>query len=785
MSEQKTFGRLLAKSVSKAWNGPPLPSMTLPGHLRDAHSAALAILDHTLDDQLQALGLGDAYAERLRSLTAVAAAVHDLGKANDQFQGMIHCPGPNATRQALRHEWITTVVLDREEWKEWLKPALAESDDWNLLRWAVSGHHPRYDRSAPPELADGDRKMTVLLGHDDIAAVSKWLTETFGLGQPPTTEDLPLDLGFGDRNPVDALHELHYDAEDAFDEFDDHDRRLLAAVKHTLIAADVAASALPRTKGRIGDWIEDTLGQKMRPAGKAYRFFAASRLGCGADELDAKLAERDFQRQVAASDADVTLAEAACGAGKTVAGYAWAANRCDGRRLFFCYPTTGTATQGFQDYLMDPKLVAVIDEAVHTNLIHGRREVDFQRLAAAEDRNEAVARLNSLETWRTPVVACTVDTVLGVIQNNRRGMFSWPALAQAGFVFDEIHSYNEKLFDALLHFLTHLPGVPVLLMTATLQASRKEAIADLLERQGRTLESIGGPEDIEQHPRYLQEQSIEKKVDARIAEELQDDGRVLVVCNTVRRALEMAERLKDHAPLVYHSRFKYRDRVEQHHRVVEAFNQTGKPALAICTQVAEMSLDLSATLLVTERCPVPSLVQRLGRLNRKDIATGDPKPEPVRPFVVLDPLGGDGKFSLLPYDAAELEKTTDWLKSLGDDALSQRELAEAWQALDDARPVNRWQSAWLDFGPATPVLELREGSPSVTVVLASDVEEHGLDEHADRLAAFALPMPLPNPKWDWQAKTDRGSLRTVSGVPVAKDEAIDYDPKRGASWQGK
>ena len=37
--------------------------------------------------------------------------------------------------------------------------------------------------------------------------------------------------------------------------------------------------------------------------------------------------------------------------------------------------------------------------------------------------------------WSTPVVPCTVDTVLGLVQNNKRGLFAWPALAErvAGF----------------------------------------------------------------------------------------------------------------------------------------------------------------------------------------------------------------------------------------------------------------------------------------------------------------------------------------------------------------
>src|SRR5206468_4565028 len=92
------------------------------------------------------------------------------------------------------------------------------------------------------------------------------------------------------------------------------------------------------------------------------------------------------------------------------------------------------------------------------------------------------ARLESLESWSTPIVACTVDTVLGLVQNNRRGLFAWPALVQSAFVFDEIHAYDNRLFGALLRFLRDLPGLPVLLMTASLPKAREMALRSVLEK---------------------------------------------------------------------------------------------------------------------------------------------------------------------------------------------------------------------------------------------------------------------------------------------------------------
>src|SRR5690606_35303436 len=111
-----------------------------------------------------------------------------------------------------------------------------------------------------------------------------------------------------------------------------------------------------------------------------------------------------------------------------------------------------------------------------------------------DNTTDEAIRIESLDAWTTPIVACTVDTVLGLIQNNKRGVFAWPALSQAAFVFDEIHAYDDRLFGALLRFLRELPGLPALLMTASLPRSRELALRSLL-RDFRNLElkPIAGP----------------------------------------------------------------------------------------------------------------------------------------------------------------------------------------------------------------------------------------------------------------------------------------------------
>jgi CRISPR-associated endonuclease/helicase Cas3 len=170
--------------------------------------------------------------------------------------------------------------------------------------------------------------------------------------------------------------------------------------------------------------------------------------------------------------------------------------------------------------------------------------------------------------------------------------------------------------------------------------------------------------------------------------------------------------------------------VERHREVIEAFRQAG-PVLAFTTQVAEMSLDLSADLLVTQLATIAALIQRLGRLNRR--ATAD---DPW-PFIVYG-LEFDAR-STAPYEADELNEAKAWLELLGMDGLSQRALATAWKPRPESsgKPVS---CAWLDGGYETRARPLRQGSPGIEIILPEDVDAV---RSGGKPEEFRIPMILP------------------------------------------
>lgn len=146
----------------------------------------------------------------------------------------------------------------------------------------------------------------------------------------------------------------------------------------------------------------------------------------------------------------------------------------------------------------------------------------------------------------------------------------------------------------------------------------------------------------------------------------------LVIVNQVERAVETLRSLEklakgnSEAPelILLHSRFRPEDRRVQEERL-KAVQQAppAQGAIVISTQVVEAGVDLSARLLLSELCPVSSLVQRLGRCNRDGNESEGGQAEWI-----------DQIDSPLPYLAEQLEHCRALLAGLSDvspDALRQ------------------------------------------------------------------------------------------------------------------
>ncbi|MDH7516278.1 MAG: CRISPR-associated endonuclease Cas3'' [Bacteroidota bacterium] len=171
--------------------------------------------------------------------------------------------------------------------------------------------------------------------------------------------------------------------------------------------------------------------------------------------------------------------------------------------------------------------------------------------------------------------------------------------------------------------------------------------------------------------------SIDTKKFARELIEVHQKGtQTLVMVNTVKRAVALAKELEKELDrkkspgvkvLLVHSRFRPCDRKEIVDRLQD--EEEASDRIVVSTQVVEAGVDISAKTLVTELAPWPSLVQRMGRCNRKG---GD---EVGRVFWV----DLEGKHSA-PYEEADLDVSRPLLRKLEGEKVSPRALADFQKA---------------------------------------------------------------------------------------------------------
>jgi HD domain len=122
------FVHLLAKSTITP--DQPRKHESLNGHILGVVGAARALLQVVGHQSLDSLALSSTWFGVLELAVARGALLHDLGKANDQFQRMVR---GDRLIQALRHEWISLDILLRcSELDRWL----FLGDD-HLIRYAA------------------------------------------------------------------------------------------------------------------------------------------------------------------------------------------------------------------------------------------------------------------------------------------------------------------------------------------------------------------------------------------------------------------------------------------------------------------------------------------------------------------------------------------------------------------------------------------------------------------------------------------------------------------------
>jgi len=296
-----------------------------------------------------------------------------------------------------------------------------------------------------------------------------------------------------------------------------------------------------------------------------------------------------------------------------------------------------------------------------------------------------------LERLLASVTVATVDQALKASLPIKWVHLLLLALANAHVVVDEVHTmdpYQGEFLKNVLYWLGKTRA-RVTFLTATFPATMMNdftkaydagagrevpptdvSFPSLIDGSGAAQELSCGSYNVGFQLEHADKQRIvDKHVEwARNQRNLYPDARIGIICNQVARCQEIASMLRGegHEVIVLHSSLTalHRSQVSNQLEKLLGPDGTGWGITVVGTQAIEASLDIDLDLMSIDLCPSTSILQRAGRLWRRD----DPERvnrvpgaslKTIHILVPHDYASGDH----YPYQPALLTRTRQWLEN--------------------------------------------------------------------------------------------------------------------------
>ncbi len=661
-----------------AWAKSAILASGVATHSLVAHSAdtgavmARLLAIPTISRRLARLAGSNELSTPMRARLSVLAAIHDLGKANRGFHGLVLDGGPGHLRAghikpvvALMHQGN---VLSRDQAPAAHRLLVDATGLDRMFAWtggyrnfgplfdAVLAHHGRLpgQEQIRDELwlgtRDGYAPATEL---DRIgAALESWFPEAFALTSstlPDTPRFLHAFAGLVMLADWIASDIRHFPFDPTPDPGRFRQARTMADQAITRLRLDPTEDRQHVGEARIRSAAIIGTDREPRPVQKAI-----------------------VQAGLPGDAGSLVVIEAETGSGKTEAAlihYAnlFAAGAVDG--LYFALPTRAAASQIHRRISViaarmfgerAPPVILAVPGYIRVDDVDGARlpdhGVQWPDDMADLRRDAAWAAEHPKRFLAAPIAIGTIDQLmLGALNVRHAHLRSSPMLRQL-LVIDEVHASDTYMECVLRHLLIQhrAAGANALLMSATLGTAARRR---LMGEDRRTLRRMPPIETLIEQPypaihatgiavpaisldagrkKIVEVALIGNDGNRALAERAfaaaLAGARVLMIRNRVADACEVAAMVEElclaagRADLVFrcngvatvhHGRFAPADRRALDAALECALAPGGSaPVICITTQTAEQSLDIDADILITDICPADVLLQRIGRLHR-------------------------------------------------------------------------------------------------------------------------------------------------------------------------
>lgn len=330
--------------------------------------------------------------------------------------------------------------------------------------------------------------------------------------------------------------------------------------------------------------------------------------------ITSKFSLRSVQEYTIENQNENLIITASTGIGKTEAALLWAGRQ----KLFYTLPLKVSINAMYERICHEYGYSSEKITLLHSDAL--------SVLFDDNDNDDNITMLKYYASKRLsyPITVCTIDQLFNFIYKYRGSEILLATLKYSKVVIDEIQSYEPELIAKLIYGLKLISesGGKFSIITATLPPVLmyfidKYKIPHKPQKQ------------------FLLNEKIRHKIHYEVADDFDYDKiiaegkikKVLVICNTVKRACKVYEKIHDDFDFqnvkLLHSNFMNKHRKMLENEIISFANDTSAVGIRISTQIVEASLDIDFDLLFTEMCTADSLLQRMGRCYRKRTYIGD------------------------------------------------------------------------------------------------------------------------------------------------------------------
>lgn len=316
---------------------------------------------------------------------------------------------------------------------------------------------------------------------------------------------------------------------------------------------------------------------------------------------------------------DLLIIRAPTGSGKTDAALLWADLQIKNKksdRLVFTLPTRFTSNA----------LSLNINDSVSTGLYHST--AFYSKYINSIFDSEYLKTLHKFErNLLFPATVCTIDHLLISLTLSREDHHSILFnLANSCVVIDEADFYDEFTLSNIMVLLEYLKilKVPILIMSASIPNISKKLYQKIGFENIEIKEDLSKKDEIKCDIKDIIEVDFCDKRNLREILKERISKPLILYANTIQGALNYYNFIKEEfteKPILYHSRFTEPDKAKKEKLLIEklgskAWQSRNANGIAILTQIGEMSVNISADVMISEICPIDRLIQRIGRLSR-------------------------------------------------------------------------------------------------------------------------------------------------------------------------